>query len=94
VQHRDGRIVMDQDDVGVGELLRVRVARGDFGVRPVTAGAEDAPPKPPKASTRRTAARKTSSAPARKADSPRTPRAGKRPDTPPEPTGGGDAATP
>ena len=41
VQHRDGRIVMDQDDVGVGELLRVRVARGDFGVRPVTAGADD-----------------------------------------------------
>ena len=43
VQHRDGRIVMDQDDVGVGELLRVRVARGDFGVRPVTAGADAAP---------------------------------------------------
>jgi exodeoxyribonuclease VII large subunit len=40
VQHRDGRIVMDQDDVGVGELLRVRVARGDFGVRPVSAGAD------------------------------------------------------
>ena len=43
VQHRDGRIVMDQDDVGVGELLRVRVARGDFGVRPVSDGAEAAP---------------------------------------------------
>ena len=27
--------------VGVGELLRVRVARGDFGVRPVSAGADD-----------------------------------------------------
>jgi exodeoxyribonuclease VII large subunit len=40
VQHRDGRIVMDQDDVGVGELLRVRVARGDFGVRPVSADAD------------------------------------------------------
>jgi exodeoxyribonuclease VII large subunit len=36
VQHRDGRVVMDRDDVGVGELLRVRVARGDFGVRPVS----------------------------------------------------------
>ncbi|GAA2033643.1 exodeoxyribonuclease VII large subunit [Terrabacter terrae] len=45
VQHRDGRIVMDQDDVGVGELLRVRVARGDFGVRPVSAGVDDAPAK-------------------------------------------------
>ncbi len=41
VQHRDGRIVSDRDDVESGELLRVRVARGDFGVRPVTAG--DAP---------------------------------------------------
>ena len=27
---------MDRDDVGAGELLRVRVARGDFGVRPVS----------------------------------------------------------
>ncbi|MGW5239472.1 exodeoxyribonuclease VII large subunit [Monashia sp. NPDC004114] len=41
VQHRDGRVVMDRDDVGVGELLRVRVARGDFGVRPVSDGAAD-----------------------------------------------------
>ena len=38
MQHRDGRIVMDREDVGVGELLRVRVARGDFGVRPVSDG--------------------------------------------------------
>jgi exodeoxyribonuclease VII large subunit len=38
VQHRDGRVVMDREDVGVGELLRVRVARGDFGVRPVSPG--------------------------------------------------------
>lgn len=44
VQHRDGRIVMDQDDVGIGELLRVRVARGDFGVRPVSDGV-DTPPE-------------------------------------------------
>lgn len=36
VQHADGRVVMDQGDVGPSELLRVRVARGDFGVRPVT----------------------------------------------------------
>jgi Exonuclease VII, large subunit len=36
VQHADGRIVMDRADVDVDELLRVRVARGDFGVRPVT----------------------------------------------------------
>ncbi|MGN6753062.1 MAG: exodeoxyribonuclease VII large subunit [Intrasporangium sp.] len=40
VQHRDGRIVMDREDVGIGELLRVRVARGDFGVRPVAAGSD------------------------------------------------------
>ena len=50
VQHRDGRVVMDREDVGVGELLRVRVARGDFGVRPVSDGSEDAPsPRPPQA---------------------------------------------
>ena len=36
VQHADGRIVMDRADVEADELLRVRVARGDFGVRPVT----------------------------------------------------------
>lgn len=35
VQHADGRIVLDQADVEANELLRVRVARGDFGVRPV-----------------------------------------------------------
>lgn len=35
VQHADGRIVMDRADVDADELLRVRVARGDFGVRPV-----------------------------------------------------------
>jgi exodeoxyribonuclease VII large subunit len=36
VQHADGRVVMDRADVEAGELLRVRVARGDFGVRPVS----------------------------------------------------------
>ncbi|WP_347351987.1 exodeoxyribonuclease VII large subunit [Intrasporangium sp.] len=40
VQHRDGRVVMDQHDVGIDELLRVRVARGDFGVRPVASSDE------------------------------------------------------
>lgn len=39
VQHRDGRVVMDQGELAVGELLRVRVARGDFGVRTVAAAA-------------------------------------------------------
>jgi len=38
IQHADGRIVMDRADVRVDELLRVRVARGDFGVRPVGNG--------------------------------------------------------
>lgn len=33
VQHADGRVVMDQAEVQVEELLRVRVARGDFAVR-------------------------------------------------------------
>jgi exodeoxyribonuclease VII large subunit len=33
VQHRDGAIVLDQDELEVEELLRVRVARGDFAVR-------------------------------------------------------------
>ncbi|HEY5248034.1 MAG TPA: exodeoxyribonuclease VII large subunit [Dermatophilaceae bacterium] len=36
VQHADGRIVMDRQDVEADEVLRVRVARGDFGVRPVS----------------------------------------------------------
>jgi exodeoxyribonuclease VII large subunit len=36
VQHADGRIVMDRADVEADELLRVRVARGDFAVRPVS----------------------------------------------------------
>ncbi|GAA1887345.1 exodeoxyribonuclease VII large subunit [Lapillicoccus jejuensis] len=35
VQHPDGRLVTDRADVEVDELLRVRVARGDFGVRAV-----------------------------------------------------------
>jgi exodeoxyribonuclease VII large subunit len=35
VQHADGRIVMDQADLEVQELLRVRVARGDFAARVV-----------------------------------------------------------
>lgn len=33
VSHPDGTIVRDQDNVAVGDLLRVRVARGDFAVR-------------------------------------------------------------
>lgn len=36
VLHADGRVVTDREDVEVGEILRVKVARGDFGVRPVT----------------------------------------------------------
>ena len=36
VQHRDGRVVLDRAEINVDELLRVRVARGDFGVRPVS----------------------------------------------------------
>ncbi len=35
VQHRDGRVVMDQDELSPDELLRVRVAQGDFAVRVV-----------------------------------------------------------
>jgi exodeoxyribonuclease VII large subunit len=35
VQHAGGRIVMDQTDLRADEILRVRVARGDFGVRPL-----------------------------------------------------------
>jgi exodeoxyribonuclease VII large subunit len=33
VQHRDGRVVTDREDVDVDEVLRVRVARGDFAAR-------------------------------------------------------------
>jgi exodeoxyribonuclease VII large subunit len=36
VQHADGRIVMDRVDIDSDELLRVRVARGDFAVRTVS----------------------------------------------------------
>jgi exodeoxyribonuclease VII large subunit len=36
VQHRDGRVVTAREEVERHELLRVRVARGDFGVRPVS----------------------------------------------------------
>jgi exodeoxyribonuclease VII large subunit len=36
VQHADGRVVMDRAEVKVDELLGVRVARGDFAVRPVS----------------------------------------------------------
>ena len=35
VQQEDGRVVMDASALQVGELLRVRVAHGDFGVRTV-----------------------------------------------------------
>ena len=42
VQHRDGRVVVSREEVQRDELLRVRVARGDFGVRPV-AGPDDGP---------------------------------------------------
>ena len=37
MQHRDGRVVMARDDVTADDILRVRVARGDFAVTPVTA---------------------------------------------------------
>jgi exodeoxyribonuclease VII large subunit len=43
VQHRDGRVVVSREEVQRDELLRVRVARGDFGVRPV-AGPDGGPP--------------------------------------------------
>jgi exodeoxyribonuclease VII large subunit len=33
IQHADGRVVMDREDVEIDELLKVRVARGAFGVR-------------------------------------------------------------
>jgi len=36
VQHADGRIVMDGAEVAADERLKVRVARGDFAVRPAT----------------------------------------------------------
>ncbi|MDO5627249.1 MAG: exodeoxyribonuclease VII large subunit [Mobilicoccus sp.] len=36
VLHADGRLVTDRTDVDADEILRVRVARGDFGVTPVT----------------------------------------------------------
>ncbi len=35
VQHPDGRLVLDQTELAPDQLLRVRVARGDFGVRTV-----------------------------------------------------------
>jgi exodeoxyribonuclease VII large subunit len=47
VQHRDGRVVMDEGGVPVGELLQVRVARGDFGVRRVAAAQDTGEPVDP-----------------------------------------------
>jgi exodeoxyribonuclease VII large subunit len=35
VQHRDGRVVRSREELAPDELLRVRVADGDFGVRTV-----------------------------------------------------------
>lgn len=35
VQHRDGRVVTSQDEVEGDELVRIRVARGDFAARVV-----------------------------------------------------------
>jgi exodeoxyribonuclease VII large subunit len=35
VQHRNGRVVRSREELAPEELLRVRVARGDFGVRTV-----------------------------------------------------------
>ena len=43
VQYPDGRLVVDQADLEPDQLLRVRIARGDFGVRTVGA----APSRPP-----------------------------------------------
>ncbi len=44
VQHRDGRVVVSREEVQRDELLRVRVAHGDFGVRPVTGPDEEPVP--------------------------------------------------
>lgn len=41
VRHSDGAIVRDITEVDADELLRVTVARGDFGVRPVGGSAAD-----------------------------------------------------
>ncbi|MEO3938188.1 exodeoxyribonuclease VII large subunit [Dermatophilaceae bacterium Soc4.6] len=46
VQHPDGRLVLDQTELAPDQLLRVRVARGDFGVRTVGT------PTPPSARSR------------------------------------------
>ncbi len=43
VSHPDGRVVRDRDEVEGDELLRVRVAHGDFGVRVVGPTAAAAP---------------------------------------------------
>lgn len=53
VQHRDGRVVMDQEDVSIGELLQVRVARGELPVRRVATDSDaDEPGAPPTAGKR------------------------------------------
>lgn len=35
IAHSDGTIVRSREEIDVDEVLRVRVARGDFGVRPI-----------------------------------------------------------
>ncbi len=61
VQHRDGRVVTGRDDVAADDILRVRVARGDFAVTPVTSppATAQAPtgPKEPSAARKRARSR-------------------------------------
>lgn len=52
VQHADGSVVRSREDVQVDDVLRVRVAQGDFAVTPFT-GKTSAPPDASRAGTPR-----------------------------------------
>ncbi len=78
VSHADGRVVFDREEVEVDEVLRVRVARGDFAVRPVSAPAASRAAAAPTTS-RQTATTDTKTARATVRTAKTTPKAGGRP---------------
>ncbi|NYE02393.1 exodeoxyribonuclease VII large subunit [Kineosphaera limosa] len=60
VSHADGRTVTDRLEVEAREVLRVRVARGDFAVTPVTARSGEPEPSSTQAAKTATATKTTS----------------------------------
>lgn len=68
VSHADGRTVTDRLEVQVDEILRVRVARGDFAVTPVLGQPRGDATSAKRPAAKRPTARKTTRKPATSAD--------------------------